>query len=186
MQIRNFTAEDVPEVLALANAAFGENYLTREKCESVLESMDGGTYLAARDEEDILIGYIFFVYEDAARLAEKFCMGASELLPYADRRGRVCHTWSMAVIPEARNGAAADMLFSSALKQIADDGLRSAWGSAWEVNGRVRMDKIFRRYGFAPQCRREMLWYDDESYICVKCGGRCRCPAVIYANVCLN
>ncbi len=71
-------------------------------------------------------------------------------------------------------------LLGSALKELPRLGYGSIFGSAWMYDGRIPMSRLFDLFGFHQLYRRRMLWYYDENYHCVVCGGRCKCDAMIY------
>lgn len=71
---------------------------------------------------------------------------------------------------------------------VAADGLRRAeaggysavFSAAWIYDGKTPARSVFEHMGFTPLYRRKMLWYGDERYRCIVCGGRCTCDAMIY------
>lgn len=71
-------------------------------------------------------------------------------------------------------------LLGNAMEELPALGYGSAFGSAWMYDGRIPMSRLFDLFGFHQLYTRKMLWYHDEDYRCVVCGGRCRCDAMIY------
>lgn len=59
-------------------------------------------------------------------------------------------------------------------------GYGSIFGSAWVYDGKIPMSHLFDHFGFRQLYGRKLLWYHEENYRCVVCGGRCRCDAMIY------
>lgn len=72
------------------------------------------------------------------------------------------------------------LLLGDALEELPKLGYGSVFGSAWVYDGKIPMSRLFDYFGFSRLYGRKMLWYYDEKYCCVVCGGRCKCDAMIY------
>lgn len=167
------------EIIRLANAAFGENYLTAEKLASFLRRIHS-FYIAV--EGDSLLGYCLFLIEPTDDAAQGLKLDAARLQVMGGQKP-VCHTKSMSVIPERRKTGLAKTLFNRCLQEAVGKGAGSAWGMAWKVGEKVPMDSIFRDAGFSVHSELPMAWFDDKDYRCVVCDGPCRCTGVVYYKI---
>jgi len=177
-RIQAFTDGQAAGVSALANSAFGEGYLTEARCLEMARA--DGDFLVAAGEGGEVAGFICFLYRSAREVEEAMRLEPGAIAMNGEP---VCHAKTMAVSPELKRTGLADALFAQCLELSIQAGMRSAWGAAWNAGGRVPMRRIFEKHGFSVYGEREMLWYEDNGYRCVVCGGPCRCPAVIYYKI---
>ncbi|GHU81891.1 hypothetical protein FACS1894191_8800 [Clostridia bacterium] len=165
------------EVLKLANEAFGENYMTSRQL-SVFVGSESSFYIAESDGR--LAGYCIFIHETPGETA-KHMDRVIRLFPKAcEPDTKVCYTKSMAIAGEYKSKGIAKKLFGRCLAESVAAGMQIAWGSAWKIGEIVPMKPIFDNEGFSAIGEVPLAWYDNEEYMCLHCGGRCKCGAVIY------
>jgi GNAT superfamily N-acetyltransferase len=180
IEIIEFTEKYLSPVCDLANNSFGNGYLTEKKYGELI-SKESALSVALHNGQ--FAGFCFLIHEKAEEVAKGLKIDISQIKPYADERGLVCHAKAIAVVPEFRRTGLTDKLFAETLKKSAAKGMRSVWVAAWKMGDRVPAKKTLENNGFSVSCEKEMLWFDDKEYECIACGGACRCNGIIYYKI---
>ena len=175
-QIRSAVAEDFPTVERLCALRFGKGYLKREEFDRWLAHPE--LFLVMECEGDF-VGYVCFVPETPEEMAAYIRFPVEEVRREAGDRPAI-HCRSTALFSAYEHKGLMRALWVRILDTVQKEGYRVAYGPAWKYNGFVPMHRLLTSFGFVPLCEKQGLWYEDESYTCVVCGGRCSCPAVIY------
>ena len=175
--IRKFTYEFIDKVIELANFSFGKNYITKNKLNQLIEQKNV-FYIAYQNDE--LLGYCIFLEEDIKELSEHVKLEIDELSKLHLDKKQLCYMKSMAVKKECRGTDLAKNLFDICYNEIVNQGFDFAIGTAWKINDKVPMSKIFEAQGFEVYKEMPLIWYNDKEYVCNVCNGRCQCSGLIY------
>ena len=174
--IRPAASDDYDAVSALCDLRFGDGYLKREEFDEWRKNPE---LFLVMEDEGRFVGYVCFVPSSPEKMAEYIKFPVEDIIK--DSGGRdVIHCRSTVLYPEYEHKGIMRVLWTHILEKVKDMGYRVAYGPAWKYNDFVPMDHLLTSFGFEKIADRENLWYDDETYTCIVCGGRCSCPAVIY------
>lgn len=108
-------------------------------------------------------------------------MGMTEREVHSITGGRPAVIYkSIALWPEYEKHGLGRTIVLDGLRRAEESGCCAVFIAAWMYNGMIPAQRMLHSLGFTELYRRKMLWYGDEKYRCVACGGRCVCDGMIY------
>ncbi len=176
LNIRPVRKDEYELIFNLCEKRFGSGYLTPELFESWLENPQ--LFLAAEYEGNFS-GIVCYVPQDAHELAE-YLQLTEEYIKGVSGGRPVIHCQTAVLVPEYEHRGIMQALVTAANENAQQLGFGAAFAPAWKYNGFVPVRKMMLRLGFKEIAEKENIWYNTDGYICVICGGRCKCSAVIF------
>lgn len=178
MEIEIIDAEEkyYPQMLELCEECFGSGYLSYPHfCEMI--KMEAPFKMALTGKE--LIGYSVFETTDAEEVAAQYQIDLEGVKEIAGAE-KIFRYKSAAVKKAFHGKGVAGNLLEECIQKARELDCGSVFVAGWKYNGRVPMHNIFIRNGFVEVGLRKNLWYGEEDYTCIICGGRCKCEGIIY------
>lgn len=176
VKIRFAKKSDFENIRALCVERFGEGYLAEKDYEAWLKTKE--LFLVAEDN-GAFCGFCYLMPESYEDLAAYMKLDVATVEKVACGKP-VLHCRSAALKSDAEHRGVMYRLLSEELKNAKELGFGAAFAPAWSYRGRTPMAHLMDLLGFEQIGIRENLWFDQENYVCVVCGGKCRCQAVIY------
>ncbi len=174
--IRSVRESDYKIIFELCEKRFGKGYLTRKNFDEWLKNP---TLCLAAEYEGRFCGFVCYIPEPYEALAKYMKLDARYIKSVSNNKA-VIHGKSAVLFEEYEHLGIMQALVEAANNNARELGFGAVFIPAWEYDGFVPVGKMLNRLGFRQTARRENIWYDMENYICVVCGGRCKCSAVIF------
>lgn len=174
--VRSVEEKDCGKISSLANLRFGDGYLDIDEFHKWLTEPD--LFLLAEYEGNFA-GYTCLRPETPKEIAESMQLDVNEVTEFAKGKG-IVHCRSCALVKEYEHNGIMKALVETELENAKNDGYGSAYAPAWMYNGYVPMKKTMEFFNFDAIAIKKNLWYNDLKYVCIVCGGRCRCDGLIY------
>lgn len=97
-----------------------------------------------------------------------------------DAGGRPVIHFRTALCDSAHDGQGiSGILLEKVISNARELGYGVIISPTWMYNGIAPAEKLQTNLGFRAIGKRKLLWYGQEGYSCVICGGPCRCDAVL-------
>ena len=177
--IRSAKAEDFERIKQLAELRFGIGYLDRQEFDAWLRDPD---FFLVAEVDGRFAGYAYHRPESVEELASYMKLDPAYVRQVSGGRP-VIHCRSAALAPEFEHRGLMQKIVAQLEETAGREGFGAEFAPAWKYGEAVPMRKNLLARGYTELCEREKLWYDQENYRCVICGGRCRCTAVIFQRI---
>lgn len=175
---RTAEAKDYDKIKSLCDERYGTGYITKDMFKNYLDYKE--LFISAFYNDDF-VGFAAMIYSTDENTAKKMGMTLEEVKKYASKKPILIYK-SHAIKKKYEKMGLPVAMTSILMSKGKELGYGSVFGSAWIYNNYIPMSKTFDKLGFIPLYKRSNLWYDDENYTCVVCGGRCKCEAMIYVR----
>ena len=167
-----------PQIQELCTLRFGEGYMDETDFRQWMERPD---FIQVIFMEGDFAGVAVMRPASAAEVAERMGMTEEEVLKITG--GGPAVIYKCAVLrPEYEKRGINRVVAADGLRRAEAAGYSAIFSAAWVCGDVIPAQRTFERLGFTRLYRRKMLWYHNEKYRCVFCGGRCVCDAVIYCK----
>lgn len=176
VNIRPAEEKDYEAITALCDLRFGEGYIDHEEFSHWREYPE---LFLALDYKGEFVGYVCILPSTPEIVCKNMQLPLDEIKRECEGK-KVIRCRSAVLREEFEHMGFMRMLWERVFENAAKLGYGIAYCPAWKYNGFVPMDHLLTQLGFVAIAQREMLWYNEEKYTCVICGGRCKCPAVVY------
>jgi len=174
--VRDMTPDRYPAVQSLCDARYGAGYIDRTVFDRWMlhpplfqQALLGGGFA----------GFAVMVPSSVEEIMEKMDMPREDVLAAAGDAQPLIYK-SGAVFPQYEGHGVMNALAAVGIEKARALGYGALFTSAWVHSGNVPIENTMLRFGFERLYERHMLWYRNENYHCIACGGRCVCDAVIY------
>lgn len=165
-----------PQIQQLCDERYGTGYIDKNTYERWMEHPE---LMRVALIEGEFAGFSVFVPASIQELMAHMDMPREDVERIAGDRPALIYKSAAVPVRFGKRGVMR-LLLGRALEDAARLGYGSVFGSAWVYGGKIPMSHLFDHFGFRQLYGRKMLWYHEENYRCVVCGGRCRCDAMIY------
>lgn len=172
------TWEYFPRIKELCELRFGGGYVDETDYARWMEHPDLVQVALAEEE---FAGVAVLLPASAEEIAEKMGMTEAEVLDITGGRPAVIYK-CIALWPRYEKRGIGRNVVLDGLRRGEAGGYSAVFIAAWMYNGVVPAQKMLHSLGFTRLCQKKMLWYGDEKYHCVVCGGRCVCDGIIYCK----
>ena len=172
------TPDRYPAVQSLCDARYGEGYITQADFDRWM--LHPPLFQQALIDGEFA-GFAVMVPSSAEEIMEKMDMPREDVLAFAGDAQPLIYK-SGAVFPQCERRGVMNALATVGIEKARALGYGALFTSAWVHDGSVPIENTMLRFGFRRLYERHMLWYHDEKYHCIACGGRCVCDAVIYCK----
>ncbi len=177
--IRALKSSDYDVIFELCEERFGKGYLEKSEFEKWLNFP---SYALAAEYDGRFAGFLCYMPSTVNDIADYMHITPEYVNSVSGGKG-VVHFKTAILLPEFEGKGIIHAMASRVQERLKKDGYGVIFGPAWKYNGFIPMKKSLLRLGFTELCERENIWYDMKNYICVACGGRCRCNAVIFQKI---
>lgn len=178
LEIINGQARYFEAILKLCDERFGTGYINRAEFDHWMEHP---SLFKIGLVDGVFGGYVVMYPAEEAEIAGKLKMPVEDIREIAGKKPKLYYK-SAAVKKEYERCGMMPPLTQAVLDEAHAAGYGSLFGSAWVYNGKTPLRSSLEKLGFRALYPRKMLWYDDEAYTCVVCGGRCVCDAMVYCR----
>lgn len=175
---RNADKSDYDNIKSLCDRRYGTGYLTEALFDSYLEC-EKLFITALKDGE--FAGFAVMTHANEEHIAENMKMPIDEVRLLSHGMPPLIFR-SHAILEKFEKMGLPVNMTAALMREGKKQGCGTVFASAWMYDGKIPMGKTFDRLGYQQLYIRENLWYDNEDYCCVVCGGRCRCKAMIYVK----
>lgn len=176
---RNGSDNDFENIKQLCDLRYGTGYFTEKTMMSFMKCPD---LFKIAEENGRFVGFAAFIATEKEKIAESMKLDIGEVMRISGEKPAVIYK-SHAIKAEYEKMGLPVAMTSMLLEEGKRLGYGSVFASAWKYGEIIPMEKTFKKLDFIPLEIRENLWYDDENYRCIVCGGRCRCEAMLYYRV---
>lgn len=174
--IRSATENDYNAIIKLCDERFGTGYIDRNEYNRWLKYPE---LFLALDYDNDFVGYVCILPSTPESVSADMQLPLDEIK--AECAGKKIVRCRSAVLrTEYENMGFMRMLWQKVFDNAKKLGYNISYCPAWKYNGFVPMDHLLTKLGFEAIAEKQMLWYNEENYKCVICGGKCKCPAIIY------
>lgn len=165
-----------PQIKELCELRFGSDYVDETDFARWMEHPD---LVQIALVNEAFAGMAVLTPASAGEIAGKMGMTEREVQSITGGRPAAIYK-SIALWPQyEKHGIGRDIVLDG-LRRAKAKGYCAVFLAAWMYNGIIPAQKMLHSLGFTELYRRRMLWYGDEKYRCVACGGRCVCDGMIY------
>ncbi len=178
MEIINGQDQYYEEVLRLCDERFGTGYIDRAEYNHWMEHPE--LFKIGLVNGDFG-GYVVMYPSEEAEISDKLDMPVTDIREIAGKKPKLYYK-SAAVKKKYEHCGLIVPLTTAVLEEAYQTGYGSLFGSAWMYDGKIPLRSSLEKLGFRALYPRKMLWYGDEAYTCVICGGRCACDAMVYCR----
>ncbi len=172
----NGSVDYYEDVQRLCDERFGTGYIDRAEYDHWMECPELFKVALVNDD---FAGYVAIYPSDEDTVMKKLAMPREDIHDFSEGKP-ILYFKSAAVCKKYERRGLIFNLTAAILDEAHDMGYGSFFGSAWVYEGKAPLSRTVEKLGMKPLYKRKMLWYDDEKYRCVVCGGRCTCDAMIY------
>ena len=181
IEIVPLSAGYVPDLMPVAKAELGPDYLTEDSFLDVIDAENDFCKVALMDGRPVGFSICNVLYRDGIdpemRLPD--CPGRDRLMESAP----VGYINAVSVSDAVKGHGAGYKMMDACLAEFAARGVTTACALAWKsVTGVTNIGHILERHGLESVMELKGYWNDlhpDED-ICPVCGNPCRCSAVLY------
>lgn len=174
--IRPAQSTDYEIIIKLCDLRFGKGYIDRDEFNQWLKYPD---LFLALEYGGEFVGYVCILPSTAEYVCEHMQLPLEEIKAECDGK-KIIRCRSAVLRTEFEHKGFMRMLWEKVFENAKNLGYSVAYCPAWKYNDFVPMNNLLTQLGFVPIAEKQMLWYNEKNYTCVVCGGRCKCPAVIY------
>lgn len=165
-----------PRVKELCELRFGTGYIDEADFAHWMEHPDLVQIVLVDGD---FAGMAVLLPASAGEIAEKMKLTRQEVLHITGGRPAIIYK-SIALWPKYEKHGIGRTVVLDGLQRAEAGGYCAVFIAAWMYDGIIPAQKMLHGLGFTELYRRHMLWYGDEKYRCVACGGRCVCDGMIY------
>jgi len=165
-----------PQIKELYELRFGEGYVDEEEFARWMEHPEFIQIILAEGE---FAGAAVLLPASTAEIAVKMGMTEQEVLDITGGRPAIIYKCT-ALWPRFEKRGINHVVAADGLRRAEAGGYCAIFSTAWVYHNSVPARHVFEHLGYTKLYRRKMLWYNNENYKCVICGGRCVCDAEVY------
>lgn len=176
IEVRDGSLSFREDIFELCAGRYGEGYL---KDSDYSRWMQHPELFKVALAEGRFAGFAVMIPAERAEIMARMAMPEQDVLDIAGNRPALIYK-SAAVLPEYEGRGVMRAMTAAGIQTAKELGYGAIFGSAWVCGDRIPIQPTFDSFGFLRLYERKMLWYGDEDYHCILCGGRCRCDGVIY------
>lgn len=165
-----------PKIKELCELRFGSGYVDEADYTQWMEHPD---LIQVVLVEGDFAGVAVLRPASAEVIAQKMGMTEAEVLDITGGKPALIYKCA-ALWPWYEKKGINHIVAADGLSRGEAGGYSAVFSAAWMYNGKTPAQHVFQHLGFTPLYLRKMLWYNDEKYKCIVCGGRCTCDAMIY------
>lgn len=165
-----------PRIRELCALRFGSGYVDEADFSRWMEHPDLVQIALVNGE---FAGMAVLLPASDGEIAGKMGMTQGEVRKITGGRPAVIYK-SIALQPQYEKHGLGRNIVLDGLRRAEDKGYCAVFIAAWMYNGLIPAQRMLQSLGFTELYRRKMLWYGDEKYRCIACGGRCVCDGMIY------
>lgn len=165
-----------PKIKELCELRFGAGYVDEADYAQWMEHPD---LIQVVLVEGDFAGVAVLRPASAEVIAQKMGMTEAEVLDITGGKPAVIYK-SIALKPKYEKQGVGRYVVLDGLRRSVDMTFSAVFIAAWMYDGFIPAQKMLHSLGFTQLYQRKMLWYADEKYRCVACGGRCVCDGMIY------
>lgn len=177
--IRPASEKDYDAILKLCDLRFGTGYIDHDEFERWLKYPE---LFLALDYQKQFVGYVCILPSTPEAVSADMQLPLDEIRAECVGK-KIVRCRSAVLRSEFENMGFMRLLWEKVFANAKEMGFHISYCPAWKYNGFVPMDHLLTKLGFFAIAEKEMLWYNEENYTCVICGGRCKCPAVVYKMI---
>lgn len=174
--IRPAKSEDYDIIVQMCDERFGKGYLDRAEFDRWLEYPE--LFLALCYDNEF-VGYVCILPSTPESVCKDMKLPLDEVKAECEGK-KVVRCRSAILRTKFDSMGFMRMLWQKVFENAKKLGYGISYCPAWKYDGFVPMDHLLTKLGFVRIAEKQMLWYDEENYTCIVCGGRCKCPAAIY------
>lgn len=183
VRVRSMRRNDAPDVKRLWSDRFGGDPDTQQHwIDAALDDDHSAAgFVAVRSPDDEVVGTSFMDVGSRAYTRQYLGLDVLDLeLPLADENG-ILHLSCVQVDAEGRGIGSS--FYECRLAELADRGVRQAFGIAWHRPHIVDSRVLFEKYGFTSVATIEHYYCrTGERPHCPDCEDRCTCTASLHTR----
>lgn len=176
INIRPANKGDYDIIIELCDERFGDGYIDKSELDRWIKYPD---LFLALDYDGEFVGYVCILPSTPESVCADMKLPLDQVKAECEGK-KVVRCRSAVLRKKFESMGFMRLLWEKVFENARQLGYGISYCPAWKYDGFVPMDHLLTKLGFEPIAEKQMLWYDEETYTCVVCNGRCKCPAVIY------